>query len=248
MPEHQSLIALGANLGDASATLQLALEHLEADPQISVCQVSSFISNTPVGGPVDQPLFVNAVAEIQTRLAPKTLLAAVQRIEKSLGRIRSETWAARSLDLDILSYDKIISIDPLLILPHPRMSVRRFVMDPLAQILPEWQHPQLQWSASRLVSHLETAPRAICFMPTIAEIGVIPAALDLFKRFSELAPGWEVTRQHTNAMFEVYFSKDLTDGSPWRLPRFYPTADDPETLVKQAIATCRGMTELVFAV
>lgn len=165
-----------------------------------------------------------------------------------MGRVRSETWAARSLDLDILSYDQVISVDPILFLPHPRMTVRRFVVEPLAQILPQWQHPLLRWSAARMANHLSTAPRAVCFTSTNFDVQAFPAAPELFNRFSELAPGWEVARHSTDAMFEVAFSKDLTLGTPWRLPRFYPTIDDPETLVKQVIATCRGLTDSVFTV
>ena len=195
-----------------------------------------------------QHRFINAVAELVTDLAPMDLLLALQQVEADLGRVRAETWSARSLDLDILSYDRLILVDPHLVLPHPRMTVRRFVMEPLAEILPKWQHPQLHWSAERLARHLATAPRVVCFPKALDEVRNFPATLEFYNRFSELAPGWEVTRHRAKAMFEVYFSKGLTLDSPWRLPRFYPTANDPETLVNQAIATCRGLTDSVFTV
>ena len=248
MPQHQALIALGANLGDAQASLGLALELLQKLPVTSVSQSSSLYTSNPVGGPMGQPRFFNAVAELVTDLAPMDLLLALQQVEADLGRVRAETWSARSLDLDILSYDRLILVDPHLVLPHPRMTVRRFVMEPLAEILPQWQHPQLHWSAARLASHLATAPRAVRFPKALDEVRNFPATLEFYNRFSELAPGWEVTRHRADAMFEVFFSKDLTLDSPWRLPRFYPTADDPETLVNQVIATCRGLTDSVFAV
>jgi 2-amino-4-hydroxy-6-hydroxymethyldihydropteridine diphosphokinase len=102
----------------------------------------------------DQPWYVNAVALIETRLAPEALLAALLALEARFERRRGEPNAARTLDLDLLDYDGRQSASERLVLPHLRLHERRFVLAPLAKIAPDWRHPLLALSASELLRRL----------------------------------------------------------------------------------------------
>lgn len=129
-----SYIGLGSNLGESIKTLQAALVALEAHPAIRLITHSSFYGSKP-HGPQDQPDYVNAVAEIETLLSPLDLLDALQQIENTHHRIRTEQrWGARTLDLDLLLYgDQVITSDRLVV-PHSRITERSFVLYPLDEI------------------------------------------------------------------------------------------------------------------
>jgi len=137
-------VGLGANLGDAAATLRRALQALEALPQTRLRRASR-LYRTPAWGVTDQPDFVNAVAGIETALSPRALLDALLGMERAFGRVRaadgSDRWGPRSLDLDILLYaDARIDV-PGLQLPHPQMHRRAFVLVPLLEIAPALSIP-----------------------------------------------------------------------------------------------------------
>ena len=128
-------LALGANLGDRLGTLQAAVVRINALPQTRVTLVSDVFETEPVGGPQQGP-YLNAVLAADTTLLPTELLAACHRIETELGRVREQRWAARTLDIDVLSYDeKEMSGD--VELPHPRAHQRGFVMVPWEQVAPD---------------------------------------------------------------------------------------------------------------
>lgn len=147
-------IALGANLGDREQALRSALDHLVRHPQIELRRISSFIETPAVGGPADSPPYLNAAAELATSLAPHELLAVMMEIEHDLGRVRREKWEPRVIDLDILLFaDQIISTDTLIV-PHPLMHERRFVLQPLAEIAPAAVHPALQMTTQGLLDNL----------------------------------------------------------------------------------------------
>jgi len=129
-------IGLGSNLGDRRAMIAGALERLR--PR----RVSSILETDPVGL-VDQPPFLNAVAEIETTLRPQDLLGRLQDIERGLGRVRGERWGPRTLDLDLLLYgDERVASESLTV-PHPELHRRRFVLDGLAELAPELVVPGL---------------------------------------------------------------------------------------------------------
>lgn len=133
-------VALGANLGDPAATVRAALGALANLPESRVVHSSSLYRTAPVGL-TDQPEFVNAVAELQTTLAPEALLEALFDIEERFGRIRAEKNGPRTLDLDLLLYnDQFIDL-PRLTLPHPRLHLRAFVLCPLSEIAPQLAIP-----------------------------------------------------------------------------------------------------------
>lgn len=128
-------IALGANLGDARATVLQAIQNLGKLPDSTLFKHSSLYRSAPVDA--SGPDFINAVAEISTTLSPQALLAALQAQELGAGRQRLYRNAPRTLDLDILLYDDVTLDSPTLVLPHPRMVTRAFVLLPLAEISPE---------------------------------------------------------------------------------------------------------------
>jgi 2-amino-4-hydroxy-6-hydroxymethyldihydropteridine diphosphokinase len=136
------LIALGANLpssaGPPAATLKAAPVRLE-ERGITILTASSLYEAPAWPDPAD-PAFINAVAAIQTALMPAQLLALLHSVEAEFGRIRSLPNAPRSLDLDLLDYDGLVT-EGGLVLPHPRMTERAFVLVPLAEIAPGWRHP-----------------------------------------------------------------------------------------------------------
>lgn len=150
------LIALGANLGDRAATLDGAVDALAREP-LQVVARSRWLETAPVGGPGGQGAFLNGAIRIRTDLAPLQLLEAMDRVEAELGRQRRERWAARTLDLDLLLYDDLVLESPRLMVPHPRMALRRFVLEPAAEVAPDMVHPILGWSIARLLQHLDQA-------------------------------------------------------------------------------------------
>ena len=149
------LIAFGANqsgaLGPPRTTIEAAMGNLAQEAGKIVAR-SRFYRSAPVPDST-QPWYVNAVAALETRLAPKELLALLHRIETRLGRVRREPNAARVIDLDLLDYNGFIRDRPP-ILPHPRMHARAFVLLPLAEIAPGWKHPGLGLSVEQLIARL----------------------------------------------------------------------------------------------
>lgn len=133
-------IALGGNLGPVRKTLDGAIELLRDTPGISVVRVSSYVSTQPVGDHAGGE-FLNAVAELTTDLLPEELLDALQRIETQLGRTRELHWGPRTLDLDVVFHGNRQIDTPRLRVPHPACWYRRFVLDPLVEIAPEFVHP-----------------------------------------------------------------------------------------------------------
>ncbi len=133
-------IALGANLDDPLGQLRAALDAVAALPDSRMLRTSSFYRTAPVGAP-GQPDYLNAVAALETGLAPDDLLAALLEIEHDFGRRREYRNAPRTLDLDLLLYDDAVIDRPHLQIPHPRLHLRAFVLVPLAEIAPELRLP-----------------------------------------------------------------------------------------------------------
>ncbi len=140
-PVSQAFIALGSNLGNPLIQIQQALNELAQLPVTRLVICSSFYRSAPIGR-LDQPDFINAVAQIETNLKPYDLLKALLEIECRHGRIRESLNAPRTLDLDILMYDDQQCYEQELILPHPRMHQRAFVLQPLMEIAPDCYIPR----------------------------------------------------------------------------------------------------------
>ena len=152
-------ISLGSNLGDREAQLRGALQ-LIGERAGTVRKVSSFHDTAPVG-PIAQPRFLNAVAEVETALPPEELMRTLLAIELALGRDRKNSVpkGPRSIDLDLLLYDQVILDTPELTLPHPAMHERKFVLAPLVEIAPDAFHPVLMRSAASLLAALSAPPK-----------------------------------------------------------------------------------------
>lgn len=129
-------LGLGSNLGDRTANLRTAILTLNESRDCRVTTVSSLYLTAPVGYP-DQPDFVNAVVMVRTTLPPRLLLEYCLQIEETMGRQRTIRWGPRVIDIDILLYDRLSVAEDELVIPHPRMLERAFVLVPLAQIAPE---------------------------------------------------------------------------------------------------------------
>jgi len=151
-------IALGSNIGDRAQTLMSAIKMIDEISGVRVMRISQFIETEPVGGPGDQPAFLNAAARIETTLGPQELLSALQDIECRLGRQRQieERWAPRTCDLDILLMGEVVMQSDELTIPHPRLHERTFVLRPLAEIAAGEVHPILKKTVAALLADLET--------------------------------------------------------------------------------------------
>lgn len=132
----RALLGLGANLGEREDTLARAVESIGALPRTTVTRVSSLYETAPVGY-TDQPDFLNIVVELDTTLSPHALLGGCLGIEAALGRRRTFRNAPRVVDIDLLRYDDQTCEDADLVLPHPRMEERAFVLAPLAELFPD---------------------------------------------------------------------------------------------------------------
>lgn len=128
-------IGLGSNLNNPATQLQNALDTMAAHQAITQVQCSPWYQSHAIG-PGEQPDYLNAVAKIATYLTPNSLLAALQAIENEQGRIREIRWGARTLDLDLLLFDNITLQSDTLIIPHPEMLKRSFVLKPLNDLSP----------------------------------------------------------------------------------------------------------------
>lgn len=152
----RAFVALGGNLGDTHAYLRQALKAMAALPQTRLLAHSRFY-RTPPWGLREQPAFLNAVAMLETGLAPHALLDALLGIERAAGRVREgERWGPRTLDLDLLHVDGFALHEERLTLPHPRIAERAFVLLPLAELAPELELPG-QGRVDRLLAAVDTA-------------------------------------------------------------------------------------------
>ena len=152
------LIGLGSNLGDRGRWLAEALVRLQQHANIEVSRQSRYYETLPAGGPDARSTYLNAAAILQTTLAPQTLLALLQRSKPIWVEKRTEFWEPRTIDLDLLLYDNLTRIDPDLVIPHPRMAWRRFVLEPAAEVAPEMVHPGTGWTIARHLDHLNQTP------------------------------------------------------------------------------------------
>ncbi len=134
----KAVISIGSNLGDREQNLLFAFNQIEKLHQTATLAKSEIYETDPIGGP-DQNSFLNAVALIDTQLAPIELLNELRKIENASGRTREIKWGPRTLDLDIIDYQNFTSITENLSIPHPRAASRRFVIEPLIDVAPDWK-------------------------------------------------------------------------------------------------------------
>lgn len=143
-------VALGSNMGEREENIRKALELISQLPDTDLVRASSLYDTEPVGE-LEQPNFLNAVAELDTELSPRQLLWNLLLIEKRLGRVRTQKWGPRTLDLDLLLYgDEVVDEDDLRV-PHPELTRRSFVLTPLVELEPALVHPT---TGESMQSHL----------------------------------------------------------------------------------------------
>lgn len=155
--QHTAYIALGSNLGDRLSYLRAAAQTLAAQPGITITGKSRVYETVPVGDQAGPELFLNAVLRLETSLAPRALLDLMLEIERRQGRERATHWGPRTLDLDLLLYEAEIIREPELIVPHPRLTERVFVLAPLAELAPDLQAPGQENSVAELLKRLDGA-------------------------------------------------------------------------------------------
>ena len=150
-------LGIGSNLGDKEAYMENAVSRLKADKKIRAVRTSDWIVTKPYGG-VEQDDFLNGAISLQTLYSPSELLHLLQSVEKEAGRERKIHWGPRTLDLDILFYEDFISDEADLMVPHPDMQNREFVLRPLDQLCPYYQHPLLHKTVRQMLKELEEKP------------------------------------------------------------------------------------------
>ena len=201
----EALIGLGSNWGDRAAMLEAAVDRINRLPKTRISRVSRWLETRPAGGLPGQPPFLNGAAVVETLLGPRVLLSRLQSIEKQLGRTSDQRWAPRVIDLDLLLFGSRSIQSPALSLPHPRMAWRRFVIEPAAEIAPQWVHPLIGWTLAKLRAHLDQS------LPLVMITGPRPAAA------AELARRLHGQRPHDTRL--IVPAEDATLAAPSAHPR-----------------------------
>jgi len=145
-------LGLGSNLGNRLAFLRGGRDALISRPDVELVQVAGVYETEAIGGPPDNPLFLNTALQVQTSLDPYLLLEVCLGIENDFGRSRPVRWAPRTLDIDILFYADQIICEEHLTIPHPRLQERAFVLAPLIEIAPDFKHPLLEQTIAELAA------------------------------------------------------------------------------------------------
>jgi 2-amino-4-hydroxy-6-hydroxymethyldihydropteridine diphosphokinase len=200
------LLGLGSNVGDSEATLQKAVAEITALPNLQVVRHSTWHRSRAVGGPAGQAEYVNGAAIVETTIAPLTLLAELQQIETRLGRVRGERWGPRTLDIDVLLYGSEVSETAMLTLPHPRMTFRRFVLEPAVEIAPKMLHPVIGWPIERLLMHLEKASELVAIVSPSDAVReqVAKAAVDRCGAVAAKRPTFDTVEHHWPSLWTTW--------------------------------------------
>jgi 2-amino-4-hydroxy-6-hydroxymethyldihydropteridine diphosphokinase len=171
--ETVAYVALGANLGNPPEQIWQATRRLAVHDRVALRGSSSLWRSAPVGPVADQPDFINAVVRLVTVLEPRALLALCQAIETSLGRDRSREvpGGPRLIDLDLLTYGELVVEEEDLVVPHPGLAERAFVLEPLRELDPEFVHPATGHTIAEMIAALPPGQKAERIGPMGAGLG-----------------------------------------------------------------------------
>lgn len=161
----QCLISFGSNLGTRESLIAAAAQEVARHEAVRGFRASRLFETPPIGGPVGQEPFLNAVAAFETPSAARDILALLQSIENRLGRQRKLRWDARSIDLDVVLHGELVGGGTQLIVPHPRYTARRFVLEPACDVAAHYCDPRFGWSIARMADHISAA------VPSMALVG-----------------------------------------------------------------------------
>jgi 2-amino-4-hydroxy-6-hydroxymethyldihydropteridine diphosphokinase len=205
-----ALIGLGSNLGDRRALLRQALAAIDDHAELQLRETSTLRETPPAGGPPGQDPFLNAAATVETALEPAALLSVLQRIEDDLGRRRTQRWGPRTVDLDLLLYDDVVAEGPELVLPHPRMAWRRFVLEPAAEVAAAMLHPTTGRTVGQLLAHLNRTP---FYVALAGPIGV--GKTHLAARLAETAGAERIDERVDTCRLQRFYADP--SGSAWQV-------------------------------
>lgn len=248
MPEQQALIAFGANLGDRNSSWQEVLTLLSARGS-KILKTSRLFETSPVGGPTGQATFLNAAFTIQTALSAGQLVSELLAIEREIGRVREARWGPRLVDLDLMLYGREIwnSLDCLV--PHPRMTFRRFMLEPACEVASDWIHPLTDGSLQELLGQLDRIDRRAAVTFVRQEPVKMSRMLERIRHLMEVA-GWtirsgvdEVSNEFSEPVWTIVISDErhppegVVAGPYLVLP-----AADPESWEPEILAALQAMT------
>ncbi|MFO0953516.1 MAG: 2-amino-4-hydroxy-6-hydroxymethyldihydropteridine diphosphokinase [Isosphaeraceae bacterium] len=227
-----AFIGLGSNLGDRRAVLDEAVAALSRIEGSRLESVSSYWETPPVGGPSGQRAFLNAAAALTTDLAPEDLLRRLHEIEAAAGRVRTVRWGERTLDLDLLLYGDRVIDEPGLQVPHPRMAIRRFVLEPLYEIAPKAVDPATSRTVSDLLANLDRRPTVVVLPGWWRS----PQFWPVLARLEEVLGAQVVRREATSDPYDLWFDgfvryTDRALSSGWVLYDFLPDPQVAETTI-----------------
>jgi 2-amino-4-hydroxy-6-hydroxymethyldihydropteridine diphosphokinase len=247
----RSCVGLGSNLGDRRAILDRAIDALAGVPGVAVESLSRAIETSPVGGPGGQGPFLNAAAVVETSLEPDAFLEALRAIEREAGRVRRVRWGERTLDLDLLLFGPAVIDRPEMSVPHPRMGVRHFVLEPLAEIAPEMVDPMTGLTIGQLRANLDRRPGVVglvrgrgavaaSFLETVQRGVPGDWSVEMIER-SDLARSTVGPRPVFALMIGAAgpsSRRDLAGRVPF--PLLWVAPDDPEAAVAEMRAACQA--------
>lgn len=160
----QCLISFGSNLGERAALIAEAAKRVSENPWVHDLRTSRLFETPPIGGPEGQHPFLNAVAVFDTDASARQVLELLQATEQELGRQRRERWDARSIDLDVVLHGELVGGGTGLIVPHPRYTARRFVLEPACDVAAHYRDPRFGWTLKQLFDHLNQGPPSLALL------------------------------------------------------------------------------------